>query len=87
MRESSEEMINNNIEISNSEDWMKFNNPIIQTDEDPFSIEGEEILKVACFSVLISVVAISLLISERETCSSRSVSNKTSSAESLTFLV
>ncbi len=47
MIESSEEMVNNNIEISNSEDWMKFNNPIIQTDEDPFSIEGEEILKIA----------------------------------------
>ena len=44
MIESNEEMVNNNIEISNSEDWMKFNNPIIQTDADPFSIEGEEIL-------------------------------------------
>ncbi|NDB58513.1 phage portal protein [bacterium] len=35
-----------NIEISNVADWMKFNSPATSNSNDPFLVEGEEILKL-----------------------------------------
>ena len=45
-----EENESQQIEISNTSDWIKFNNPVIQTSNDPFDIEGEELQKVSGLS-------------------------------------
>ena len=37
---------NQDIEISNAADWVKFNNPTIEKSNDPFKVEGEDILKI-----------------------------------------
>lgn len=37
----------NDIELSNIADWVKFNNPKKEVSNDPFSIEGEDILKLS----------------------------------------
>ena len=38
------------IQISNSTDWIKFHTPVIQKTNDPFKIEGEELQKVGGLS-------------------------------------
>ena len=38
------------IQISNVADWMKFNSPSINNNQDPFSIEGEDVLKLSGLS-------------------------------------
>jgi hypothetical protein len=45
-----EDVPGQDIEISNVADWMKFNSPSISNNQDPFSIEGEEILKLSGLS-------------------------------------
>lgn len=47
MIEYQEDSNSSNIEISNVADWMRFNNSITEKNNDPFSIEGEEILKIS----------------------------------------
>ncbi len=42
-----EDSNSSNIEISNVADWMRFNNSITEKSNDPFSVEGEEILKIS----------------------------------------
>jgi PBSX family phage portal protein len=37
---------NQDIEISNAADWVKFNSPTIEKSNDPFKVEGEDILKI-----------------------------------------
>ncbi len=50
MIEYEEDSISNNIEISNVADWMRFNSTTTQKSSDPFSIEGEEVLKLSGLS-------------------------------------
>ena len=50
MIEYEDDVVSNNIEISNSADWMKFNSPKVQKNDDPFSIEGEDLLKLSGLS-------------------------------------
>ena len=38
------------IQISNAADWVKFNSPITQKTNDPFKIEGEDLVKVSGLS-------------------------------------
>ena len=38
------------IQISNAADWVKFNTPITQKTNDPFKIEGEDLVKVSGLS-------------------------------------
>ena len=38
------------IEVSNSADWFRFNNPPVQKTNDPFNIEGEDLTKVSGLS-------------------------------------
>ncbi|NBO79619.1 MAG: hypothetical protein EBV27_08370, partial [Actinobacteria bacterium] len=45
-----EDTPNQDVEISNVADWMKFNSPSINNNQDPFSIEGEDILKLSGLS-------------------------------------
>ena len=45
-----EENESQNIEISNTSDWVKFNSPVIQKSNDPFDIEGEELQKISGLS-------------------------------------
>ena len=35
------------IQISNSADWIKFHSPTIQTTNDPFKAEGEDLIKIS----------------------------------------
>ena len=37
---------NQDIEITNAADWVKFNNPTIEKSNDPFKVEGDDILKI-----------------------------------------
>ncbi|MGA1049115.1 MAG: hypothetical protein ACO3UU_13990, partial [Minisyncoccia bacterium] len=50
MIEHEEDVVSSNIEISNVADWMRFNTQAVQTNDDPFSIEGEELLKLSGLS-------------------------------------
>lgn len=50
MIEYEENSNSSNIEISNVADWMRFNNSITEKSNDPFSVEGEEILKISGLS-------------------------------------
>jgi PBSX family phage portal protein len=45
MIEYEEDTVSSNIEISNVADWMRFNSAGTQKNDDPFSVEGEELLK------------------------------------------
>jgi PBSX family phage portal protein len=45
-----DDSIDNDISISNVADWVRFNNPAPQKNDDPFSIEGEDILKLSGLS-------------------------------------
>ena len=47
MIEYEQDSNSSNIEISNVADWMRFNNSITEKSNDPFSVEGEEILKIS----------------------------------------
>jgi len=38
------------IQISNAADWVKFNTPTTQKTNDPFKIEGEDLVKVSGLS-------------------------------------
>ena len=50
MIEYEQDSDSSNIEISNVADWMRFNNSITEKSNDPFSVEGEEILKISGLS-------------------------------------
>lgn len=50
MIEYEPDSISENIEISNAADWVRFNNAQTQNTNDPFSIEGEELLKISGLS-------------------------------------
>jgi capsid portal protein len=50
MIEYEEDTPSNNVEISNAADWVRFNSTITQKNDDPFSLEGEEILKLSGLS-------------------------------------
>ena len=50
MIEYEEDTSSNNVEISNAADWVRFNSTITQKSDDPFSLEGEEILKLSGLS-------------------------------------
>ena len=45
-----DDSVDNDISISNVADWVRFNNPTPQKNDDPFSIEGEEVLKLSGLS-------------------------------------
>ena len=47
MIEYEEDTLSRNIEISNVADWMRFNSAVTQKNDDPFSVEGEELLKIS----------------------------------------
>jgi len=47
MIEYEENLISENVEISNAADWVRFNNPAIQKSDDDFDIDAEEILKLS----------------------------------------
>ncbi len=47
MIEYEEDAVSSNIEISNVADWMRFNSATTQKNDDPFSVEGEELLKIS----------------------------------------
>lgn len=47
MIEYEEDTLSSNIEISNVADWMRFNSAATQKNDDPFSVEGEELLKIS----------------------------------------
>jgi len=50
MIEYEEDTSSNDIEISNAADWVRFNSSITQKNDDPFSLEGEELLKLSGLS-------------------------------------
>jgi PBSX family phage portal protein len=50
MIEYEEDVPSQDVEISNVADWMKFNAPSINNNQDPFSIEGEDVLKLSGLS-------------------------------------
>lgn len=50
MTEFVEDEVSNNIEISNLNDWVKFNTPMDLKSNDPFKIEGEDLTKVSGLS-------------------------------------
>jgi len=46
MKEYEEDLVSNNVEISNVADWMRFSNPTTQKSDDLFDIDAEEVLKL-----------------------------------------
>ena len=50
MTEFVEDEVSDNIEISNLNDWVKFNTPMDLKSNDPFKIEGEDLTKVSGLS-------------------------------------
>ena len=50
MIEYVEDTPSNDVEISNAADWVRFNSSITQKNDDPFSLEGEELLKLSGLS-------------------------------------
>ena len=47
MKEYEDNLVSENIDISNAADWVRFNNPTAQKSDDLFDIDSEEILKLA----------------------------------------
>ena len=47
MKEYEENLVSNNVEISNVADWMRFSNPTTQKSDDLFDIDAEEVLKLS----------------------------------------
>jgi len=50
MIEYEEDTLSNDVEISNITDWIRFNSSITQKNNDSFSLEGEELLKLSGLS-------------------------------------